>query len=79
MAEKSAKRNYWALAGILLGIVSTFVIGRTPLVPLIPAATLVISIAGIFEARKTEDGFAYAIVGFILGLFVLIYYFFFEG
>lgn len=76
MAEKDTKRNYWALTGIILGIISTFVIGRTPLVPLLPGAAIIISIAGIYEARKTEDGLAYATVGFVLGLFVLVYYFF---
>jgi len=75
MAENT-KRNYWALTGIILGIISTFVIGRTPLVPLLPAAAMIISIAGIYEVRKTENGLAYSTVGFILGLFVLVYYFY---
>ena len=79
MAEQNTKTNYWAITGIILGIISTFVIGRTPLVPLLPAAALIISIAGIYEARKTKDGLAYATVGFVLGLFVLVYYFYTGG
>lgn len=75
MAEKNTKTNYWAITGLILGVISTFII-QTPITPLIAAAALVSSIAGIFEARKTEQGLAYATVGFILGLFVLVYYFY---
>ncbi|GAB3806846.1 hypothetical protein [Virgibacillus kimchii] len=75
MAEKQAKTNYWAITGLILGAISTFVI-QTPITPLIAAGALVISISGIYEARKTDQGLAYATVGFILGMFVLVYYFY---
>ncbi|WP_164214813.1 hypothetical protein [Virgibacillus sp. YIM 98842] len=75
MAENKAKTNYWAIAGLILGAISTFII-EAPITPLLAAGALVISAAGIYEARKTEQGLAYAAVGFILGLFVLVYYFY---
>jgi uncharacterized membrane protein YgaE (UPF0421/DUF939 family) len=79
MAEQRTKRNYWAVIGIILGVLSTFLLGRPVLTPIMGAAAMVISIAGIYEARKTEDGLAYATVGFILGMFVLVYHFYMGG
>jgi hypothetical protein len=75
MAETNVKTNYWAITGLILGVISTFII-QTPITPLLAGGALVISIAGVYEARKTGQGLAYATVGFILGLFILVYYFY---
>ncbi|AIF45685.1 hypothetical protein [Virgibacillus sp. SK37] len=66
----SVEKNYWSLAGLLLGIFSFFLVWVTPFIPMFG---LITSIVGITFSRRKQSGLATGIIGLVLSITVLSY------